>query len=106
MTFSMPRVVCSRPSWVSMKHAITQYPGFWATTDSNDWPCESAPTQPYSPMARAPAALSLPAFALSAPAAPQGRPLVRVPRVRAPYRGGGSRQTLGGVPAVGACGGV
>jgi hypothetical protein len=28
MTFSMPRVVCSRPSWVSMKHAITQYPGF------------------------------------------------------------------------------
>jgi len=52
MTFSMPRVVCSRPSWVSMKHAITQYPGFWATTDSNDWPCESAPTQPYSPVAR------------------------------------------------------
>ena len=45
-------------------------------------------------------------LALSAPAAPQGRPLVRVPRVRAPYRGGGSRQTLGGVPAVAACGGV
>ena len=52
------------------------------------------------------AALSLPAFALSAPAAPQGRPLVRVPRVRAPYRGGGSRQTLGGLPAVAACGNV
>src|SRR5579864_6384117 len=45
-------------------------------------------------------------LAVSAPAAPQGRPLVRVPRVRAPYRGGGSRQTLGGVPAVAACGGV
>jgi len=42
----MPRVVCSRPSWVSMKHAITQYPGFWVTTDSNDWPCESAPSKP------------------------------------------------------------
>src|SRR5579863_2398883 len=45
-------------------------------------------------------------LALPALAAPQGRPLVRVPRVRAPNRGGGRRQTLGGVPAVAACGGV
>jgi len=53
-----------------MKHAITQYPGFWMTTDSNDWPCESAPSQPYSPVARAPAALSLPARALPAHGVP------------------------------------
>jgi len=64
MTFSMPGVVCSRPSWVSMKHAITQYPGFWVTTDSNDWPCERAPSQPYWPVARA-----LPARGVRAPAA-------------------------------------
>ncbi len=32
MTRSMPSWVCSRPSWVSMKHARTQYPARWRTT--------------------------------------------------------------------------
>ena len=45
MTFSIPSVVCSRPSWVSMKQATTQNPLGWLITDWNDWPCDSAPFQ-------------------------------------------------------------